>query len=374
MTVAQYTLAYSVDGSTWTNLSNLQDVNVSIGRQNLQDTFSPSTGSFTLRYPTGYASPITALVVGTYVRLRRVGADPIYPDTWFGTIKDVAVQYGIPYSGGVGNADYLTISAEGAMARAGRAQGVDYAIASNPADTQLAAAATGSGVVMTWDYSYNPIQSLAASTVNGSYLQWLNTFVGSIGASIYDGGSIGTIVVRPRDYNGNVSVSFSDTTNDATRQVYDTINFDSLSEDYFTAVEVNTNTVGDVVATSGAAPYRTLRLSSFNLNVGQAQDLAQYLLGVYSVPSFGIAEISCRAESQNVMNLELGTSWNGIVGLTTSVVFRGQTFVVTILGASISATPSGARYTYFLADADLTPYLILDDASFGILNTNKLGW
>lgn len=374
MTVQQYTLEYSTDGATWTMLSNLQDLNIKIGRQNLQDTFAPSNASFTLRYPTGFASPITALIVGSYVRVKRVGMSAIYNSVWLGTIRDVIVEYGIPYADGVAPADYLTIVAEGALARAGRAQGNDYVIDSDYADVQLADAAAASGVNMDWEDSFNPIQQLAASTVEGSYAEWLNNFVGTIGASINDGGSVGTVVVRPRDYNADISISFSDTTNDATHQVYDNIKFDSLSEDYFNSVEVNTNTVGNVVVSTGSAPYRTLRLPSYNLTTGQAEDLGQYLLGVYSTPNFGISEISCLAEAQNTMALELGTFWWGIVGATTSVLFRGQTFYVNILGASISATPSSARYTYYLADADMTPYLVLDSASFGILDTNKLGW
>lgn len=374
MTVQQYTLEYSTDGATWTMLSNLQDVNIKIGRQNLQDTFSPSNASFTLRYPTGFSSPITALIVGSYVRVKRVGMSAIYNSVWLGTIRDVTVEYGIPYADGVAPADYLTIVAEGALARAGRAQGNDYVIDSDYADVQLADAAAASGVNMDWEDSFNPIQQLAASTVEGSYAEWLNNFVGTIGASINDGGSVGTIGVRPRDHNADISISFSDTTNDATHQVYDNIKFDSLSEDYYNSVEINTNTVGNVVVSTGSAPYRTLRLPSYNLTTGQAEDLGQYLLGVYSTPNFGISEISCLAEAQNTMALELGTFWWSIVGATTSVLFRGQTFYVNILGASISATPSSARYTYYLADADMTPYLVLDSASFGILDTNKLGW
>jgi hypothetical protein len=374
VTLQQYTVEYSTNGAFWTFLGNIQNVSIRIGRQNLQDTFNPSTATIVARYPNGYASPITALVVGTYVRVKRVGASAFYPEVWTGVIRDVVVDYGIPYVSNVGNADYLTISAEGALAYAGRLQGDGYVVASDYADVQLEDVKDNSFVDFEWQTTGIVAPVLAASTVSGSYAEWANTLVNTIGASILDGGSTSTIVVRPREYNESLNVVFSDTANNANNQVYDTIKFDSLSEDYFTQVQVDTNTVGTVVVDEGTAPYRTLRLSSFSLNTGQATDLASYYLGIYATPQFGIAEISCLAEAQNTFALELGTAWWGLVGNRTSLSFRGTSYDLTILGASIEASPESARYTYYLADANLTPYLILNDPVFGRLDFNKLGW
>jgi len=374
VTLQQYTVDYSTDGSTWTALGNVQNVSIRIGGQKLQDTFSPSTAGIVIRYPDGYASPVTALVVGSYVRVKRTGASVLYPVTWTGTIRDVTVDYGIPYVGNVGNADYLTIAAEGALAYAGRLQGNDYAVASDYADLQLEDVKDNSLIDFEYESTYQVATVLAASTVSGSYAEWANTLATSIGASLLDGGSTQTIVVRPRDYNTALTVSFSDTTNDSTRQVYDNIKFDSLAEDYFTQMQVDTNTVGTVVVNDGVEPYRTLRLSTFNLDTGQATDLANYYLGIYSAPGFGLSEVSCLAEAQNTMALELGTAWWGIVGAKTTVEFRGTTYNVTVLGASIDANTDSARYTYYLAAADLSPYLILDDPVYGRLDYNKLSW
>lgn len=372
MTVQNFVVEYSTNRVTWTFLANVQNVSIKTGRTNLQDTFEPSTASVTLRYPNGYASPITALVVGSFIRIKRSGMSAIYNYLWEGTIRDVVANYGFPYLSSVGEADFLTISAEGSLAEAGRAQGNDYSVTSDYADTQLSAVEGSSGVQMEWEYSYGSIPQLATSTVSGSYSEWLNTFAASLGAAILDGSS--TITVRPKDYNANLTVSFSDTANNSTNQVYDVIRFDSLAADYFTQVEVNTNTVGNVVVNTGSAPYRTLRLSTFSVDTGQAQDLGNYYLGIYSQPTFGISEISCLAEAQNSMNLELGSFWFGLIGAKTSVTFRGTTFYVTILGCSIDARPDSARYTFYVTAADLTPYFVLDSAEFGVLDQNKLSW
>ena len=374
MSLASFTVEYSTNGSTWTALTNVQNVSITIGRQTLQDSFAPSRCRVIMRYPTGYASPITALVVNTFVRVKRTGLSPIYPYIWLGVIRDVTAQYGIPYVGSVGAADYLTIEVEGGLAYAGRSQGNDFVVPAGYADAQIEDVKDHSGVQLEWESTYQIAPFLAASTVSGSYAEWVNTLAVSTGSSIYDGGTLFGAVVRPKTYNTPLTVGFSDTTNNATNQVYDEIKFDSLEADYYNQVEVNTNTVGTVVVNSGVEPYRTLRVSTFNSTTGQATDLANYLLGIYGTPSFGISSVSCLAEAQNTIALEMGTFWFGIIGAKTTVVFRGTTYPVTILGASIEATPGSTRYTYQLTDSDLTPYLILNSASFGILGTNKLSW
>jgi hypothetical protein len=56
------------------------------------------------------------------------------------------------------------------------------------------------------------------------------------------------------------------------------------------------------------------------------------------------------------------------------VTFRGTTVTCLIEGISLTATPEGARYTYDVSGADLNNYLVLDDAVFGKLDNNKLGY
>jgi len=56
------------------------------------------------------------------------------------------------------------------------------------------------------------------------------------------------------------------------------------------------------------------------------------------------------------------------------VTFRGTTFTCIIEGVSMQATPASSRYTYYLSGADLNAYLILNNAVFGKLDSNKLGY
>jgi hypothetical protein len=56
----------------------------------------------------------------------------------------------------------------------------------------------------------------------------------------------------------------------------------------------------------------------------------------------------------------------------TKITFRGVTYVARIEGATLSALPDQTRVTYYLSPAEANPWLILDSATNGLLDTNKL--
>lgn len=370
----QYTVEYSTDGTTWSSLANVQQISGFIGRQQLVDNFEPSRMTITARYPTGFSAPNSALVVDTQIRVKRTGSAYTM---WTGRIRNVTVEWDKPYNAGTGTgvSDYVTIECEGALAQWGRLQGNGLSVAASDLLTQISNVLSGTNLQYGTTYTATTAPSLGASTVDDSLANWLNITCATIGATIKDGSDSNIVGVNGRDWVGNLPVEFSDTTNDSTHQVYDNIVFDSVAADFFTEVEVKTNGYGDVVVSTGTAPFRTYRINTFSASASQATDLANYLLGVFGDNGFGIAEISCKSEAQNSWSLDLGYGWWDIIGYATNVTFRGSTFRCTVLGSSFTANvDSGSQFTYYLADAALTPYLILDDAVNGILDTNKLGW
>jgi hypothetical protein len=369
VTVEQYVVEYSTNGTTWEALSNVQSIVANIGRQGLQDIFEPSSANIVCRYPNGYATPNTALVVGTRIRFSRTGG--LYT-MWSGRIRNVTVSWGKPYVASVGNEDSITIECEGALAEFGRFQGNGQTIDTDLATYQLSDVSTYTGITFGTTFTVANSPTLATSTVDGSYAEWFNTFANTLGATIKDGS--GQVGVNTKDFVGTLPVSFSDVANNATNQVFDELQFDSLAADYYTQVEVNTNAFGTVTVNTGSAPYRTLRISTFSGSTGQATDLANYYLGIYSNPGFGISSISAKAEAQNTFALDLGYGWWDLPGYRCNLTFRGATYYLQILGCQFSATPNGARYSYSVVSGDLTPYLILDDPVYGILDTNKLSW
>jgi len=369
----QFSVEYSTNGVSWSVLDNVQEISGSIGRQQLQDTFEPSRMNISARYPSGFSTPNSALVVDTQIRVKRSGSAYIM---WTGRIRNVSVQWGKPYNSGtgVGVSDYVDIECEGALAQWGRLQGNGRSIAASDVLTQIGNAISGTN--LQYGYSYTPATApnLSASTVDDSLANWLNTVSATIGMTIKDGSDQNVVGVYGRDVFSGFTTSFSDQQNNSLNQVYDEIIFDSVSADYFTQVELNTNTLGDVIISQGTAPYRTLRQTTYSATVGEAQDLANYLLGIFGDNGFGISQISCNSEAQASWNLDLSYAWWDIIGYSVNVRFRSTTFRCTILGSSFTATPNGSRFTYYLADIGLTPYLVLDDTATGILDVNKIGW
>lgn len=367
-----YTVAYSTDNSTFTTLSNVQGVSIGIGRRALVDNYSADTCSIDVWYPTGYYSPITAMVTGTFIKVTNTTTSKVI---WYGRITDTSVKYGIVYNTGtqVGNSDRLTIRAEGALAQWGRARGNAYSMAAGVATAQIAAAAASNGLGITSNYTGTDNPALAATTVSTSWADWLNKFTTTLNGRIRQGDNSVLALSKYSSYNS--AINFSDALNNATNQVYDAIDFQSLGQNYFTQITVTPESYSAQIASSGSAPFRNLNLQTFNSSTAQALDFANYLLTQYKTTSFALASVSCLAEAQNSMKLDqIGTGFWDCIGYAVTVTFRGSTYYAIIEGASFTATPSSSRYTFYLSGADLNSYLILNNVVQGRLDYNKLGY
>lgn len=356
-------------------LSNVQQINIRVGRASQLDAYGASSATIIARYPSGYASPITALVPGTAIMVTSPNLTSYPYGLYFGRIQNVTVQYGIPYVSNVGNADYVEITVEGAFAQVARMSGQGYSMAAGTLNTQVTTMNTQTGsTAATWGTG----PQMAATTISGTWGDWLNSALVSINGRMADFTGIGGISVRPYYSLGTCTVNFSDTANNATNQVYDNVRFDALADNYYTQVTVDPESYSAQTATKAGAvaPYRTLTMNTLNASTSQALDYANFLLSQYQTQEFAISQVSCSAEAQNSFQLDkLGLSgMQECIGAKVNVTFRGTTFTCLIEGVSVSATPEGARYTFDLSGADLNNYLVLNDAVFGKLNENKLGF
>jgi hypothetical protein len=376
MGLQSYTVSFTVDdGVSWTALTNVQNIQFSIGRQAQLDQIKSSYGSFEMRYPTGYASPVTALVSGTVVRIQNTTGTAY--TVWLGKIDNVTVQYGIPFAGGVGPQDYVNVTIEGAFAALGRMQGNGYSMAAGTITSQMTAASTQTGLSLTFDGT--AAQTLAATTINSTWGDWVNRVCQSTNSRIWDSFDyLSTAVISP--FSSNVStLNFSDTANDSTNQVYNQINFDSLADNFYTQVTVTPESFGEATVTKVGAtvPYRTYQTNTLNASTAQASDYASYLLSNYDTPRFAISSFSCMAEAQASFQLDKIGAVNTLAyapGTQVGVAFRGTTYQCIIEGVNVSASPAGAMFTYYVSGADLNAYLILDNTTFGVLDANKLGY
>ena len=378
MGLQSYTVSYSTDGTTFTDLTNVQNITINAGRQAQLQAIQATTATVELRYPTGFASPIAALVAGTIIRIRNTNTIYPYPNApmMFGRISNVTAVYGIPYQGGVGQSDYLTISVEGSFAALGRMQGENYAITSTDLAAQCVEATTETGLDISKD---GPNTAIAPTTVSGTWGDWLAQVALTINGRLHDITLTDRITLLSPFAQNIPTTGFSDVANNINNQVYNAITFDSLSDNFYTQITVDPQDFAAVTVTKvgATAPFRTYQVNSLSASTGNATDFANYLLGNYQDPTFSISSITCSAEAQNVFQLdgfENGPNFSDFMGMQVNVTFRGSVFACLVEGVTMSATPAGASFTYYFSGADLNAYLLLGNSVLGKLNENKLGY
>jgi hypothetical protein len=378
MGLQSYTVSYSTDGTTFTDLTNVQNITINAGRQAQLQAIQATTATVEIRYPTGFASPITALVAGTIIRIRNTNTIYPYPNApmMFGRISNVTAIYGIPFQGGVGQSDYLTINVEGSFAALGRMQGENYVITSTDLAAQCVEASTETGLDISKD---GPNTAIAPTTVSGTWGDWLAQVALTINGRLHDITLSDRITLLSPFAQNIPTTGFSDVANNINNQVYNAITFDSLSDNFYTQITVDPQDFAAVTVTKvgATAPFRTYQVNSLSASTGNATDFANYLLGNYQDASFAISSITCSAEAQNVFQLdgfENGPNFSDFMGMQVNVTFRGTVFACLVEGVTMSATPAGASFTYYFSGADLNAYLLLGNPVLGQLDNNRLGY
>lgn len=376
-----YKVKYSADGVTFTALTNVQGINIKIGREKQLDAYNASNAEIEVRYPTGYASPIADLKTGTYIKVES----PNWLDTsggcFLGRIRDVQVRYGIPYVGSVGNADYLTISCEGFFAAVARMNGENYALASDAPQTQLTASQSKTGVTGTYFRPSGTDPVMVGLNITGTWGDWYNQLLTTLNGRMWDMNGLNEITVvspfQQNPINEAATSVFSDTPA-SNKFSYDQIDFNSYADNYWTQVSVTPlgGSVVTVTQAGAATPYRTYSINTLNSSTGQATDFANYLASLYGTPQFRIASISCLVTDSLNTQIDLLGSQSPVSypGMRVTVKFRGTTYSAIIEGVNISATPESSRYTFNLSSAEQNNYLILTSTVYGTLNNNKLGY
>jgi hypothetical protein len=304
-----------------------------------------------------------------------------YRSQFSASVSNVQMTYGIPYVGTTGNADYLTISIEGYLARCGRASGENYAMAADTLFAQKTAANTASGLNIA--YSSGGVgPAMGATTVSGTWGDWVNSVCVTTNGRMRE--SFNGVFLFSPFYKQEAIVAFTDNSVAAVSpyiyQSYDKIEFASYADNFYSQVTVDPESFAAQTVQTGSRPYRTYTVNTLNASTGQATDYANYLLNNFTTSGLAITSFSCLANDQDPFRLwDLSNTANSLeigncVGAQINVVFRGTTYTCIIEGAAFTAVPGEARYTYYVSGADLNQYLILDNAVFGTLDFNRLGY
>lgn len=372
MAVVQYEVKCGTTYATLTTVqTNVQTVALRFGRERPLDQYSANTANVGLRYPTGYVTPNALLVTGNWVEIGiRLGTAGVYKRLFVGRIADVLVEYGIPYTGGVGNADFVTLACEGNFAAFGRLQGGTYSLPEQTLDTQMVNCQTQTGLIANADLIFGGAQTFPATPISGTWGDWLNQVALTLNGRIIDRNNE-VYLVNAFYKAPNASGNFSDTTNNATNHPYEQISFSSFADNYYTQITVDPLLIGPVTVQTGVAPYRTYFVNTLSLTTGQATDFANYLLSTYQTQTTRILSVTCNLNAQSGGLPDFGSA---DVGDVVTVLFRGTTFNCVVEGATYQGNPKQSTATYFLSAQDLNNYLLLNDAIYGRLNFNKLGY
>lgn len=149
---------------------------------------------------------------------------------------------------------------------------------------------------------------------------------------------------------------------------YDTLEFGGIADNFANRVVVNPS--GLAQQESGTGDY-SYTIDSYDYTTTQADDLAAYVEGILTVQNAVPYRVSLFQEAQSSYQLiGITNAYNKIL-----IKFRSVLYEVFILGFTVTASPeNGTRVSFDLSSAESVQYLILDDATFGTLDTNKLGF
>ncbi len=381
------TVNYSATlNGTYTSLTGIQSVSINRGRQRFQDNFPQTSCVIELIPADTYALP---LAVGQFIDVRDANSasSPCY---FAGAITDVSRKFAMPYNSGTGAApqDRITITATGAIGK----------IASTAIDTFTPIASTVSNVIEiisltnagTDMFSVVPsMVAVPASTFQGGALDLINGLLRT-GQYLIDDLDSKRVALTSSQFTatnfpggiGNRQFSFSDSGTFGAFK-FEALEYISSVQNTFTEIEVVAPGIATQKAFTGSAPFNTLIYNTFNASAGDALNLAQFVLATqslvaitpFSVTTSTLLSPTCTLLSQlstrDIVNPGADIGMN--LGSAVSVNFRGTTVTAQIQGINTSFYPDQARVQLYLSPS-LGSGFILDNATFGVLNQNKLGF
>jgi hypothetical protein len=366
---ARFKVYYNL-GAGEVEITNVLSVNCNVGRRAQLDAYRANTATVEIRYPSGYASPNAAFVPGTEIRITTLH-NSLERQVFRGEIADVSVTYGKPYASSTGPADILTLSCESYFATMGRTQGNGYVLAADNLNDQCNDLFANFGFDIVTPSGFGAETLFASTTLNGTIADWVNLVALSMNGRIQDAGpSFGLIIFNQYYKPANFYGDFSDDVTVGTNS-YTEISFDSLADNYYTQVTVDPESYAAQTVQTGSAPYRSYKVNTLNASTGQALDYANYLLSTYQNPALAISSFRVFIDDQND-NPTFGCT---DLGTAIAVKFRGTTYQCILEGATFTGSPqTGVYATYYVSGADLNNYLLLNNAVYGRLDFNKLGY
>jgi hypothetical protein len=398
---------------TYTTIAGIQNLQFNRGRQRYSDPFASSNLTIEMLAPTNDALIPT---VGNYIDIRATNSSA--SEAYFvGKVTDVLRQYDIPYTSATNSApgDRIYITVRGALGLIGQYQAENIGV--------FQVGLTRS-ILQTFDNFCGVLFNTKVEYI-GNRFQWPTLLFESQGVyfsgsgldtlnqlgrtnpyyfSDYDNARVVTVAdpsvgginpgYGPRDFMigvrdaGLSEVSASNFTFSDTGAIrYDGIEFLTGNQNNYTFIAVSTgnnlfNDSGVSIpnpipapggyADSSFAPYTTLDWTTNSMETDWSNDLGAIVYNRTTKPTIGPFSITTTtAVDSTALNMALMNTH--FVGETGSITFRGTTYKVSLEGVEVSMTPDQARVTCYFSPFP-GDFFILDSASNGVLDTNRLGY
>jgi hypothetical protein len=359
----RYTWAVTYNGIT--NVPSVQNITIQKGRIQIQDPFKSSTATVQGRNLSTFPNIV---IGGTIVITATEGANVF--DAFVGVVSDVQINYGL-----VPNMDTWTIQCEDAVARLGRSlttNSFSWTAGLTTAQAAINTATNATGGVVTVSAVGSTSSTVSAQSLpNTNALQILNQLAATEQGYLYSLAP-NLVTFRTRAEIGTFPIRgvFSDSGFPGPNTTFSDVTFRSQADSFFDEVVVQPE--GLASQTSGSGP-RIYNFNSYDQNTSQAKNLADYVLATLQVQTTRPSTISVLSETQD-NNIALSCATQAGTGIRCALSLRLNTFVLFVEGSTITVTPDQARFTLNVVSADALNFFILDDASFGVLDTNKLGF
>jgi hypothetical protein len=295
-----------------------------------------------------------------------------------GRITNVDIQYGV-----VSNEDSVTITAEGLQAELGRTQINGYAVASASTGLQVFDIADSVGLYVG---NAGGSSTGSAQTYTGNLKAFVDTEVRTeqgrlrstaTGPTTLDMGTLDFVGREALLTGAPTTPDWSDGTlvSPGEKYKYQQVKFKSAAEDFYNSVTVKPLGLASQTTTSGTTPIYSYVADSYDVSTSQALSLAQYIRFKYDTTNSTPRElgftISQQSASGAVLLLNLIQSF---LGLEVNIVLRGVRYFCVVEGVNITASPDDTRILFSVSSNETNDYLILDNAVYGRLDNNRLGF
>jgi hypothetical protein len=362
--MARYEWSIVYDGSV--NIDDAQNISITKGRVQITDPFKGGTATISGRN----VAALPALEIGREIEI--IAEEGTNDFTMFhGVVADVKITFGQ-----VASMDTYEIFCEDSLAIAGRGQTSDpYVWTAGLSTYQAAADVLYNAFTSALSFSGSTSSSFVSgqSAPNTNVLQLLNKIIATEQGYLFPLTPFLIQWVGRNEYQTQPQLgTFTDGTAATINPVapFNDVTFRSQADSYFDRVVVEAEGLLPRAEGLGARAYT---LQTFDATLGQAENLAEYLLAILNVQESVPSTISAISEVQS-NNIAIEAAQLAGSGRQVGLILRGDVYDVFVEGSTVTATPEQSRFTLNLVSSEALSFFILDSTTFGVLDTDELGF